>query len=119
MRACTACMCVWANRDLLFMIPQIARLRSPLARICDMLTSKPKIEPKPGDAPGEQPERFKGHIKFEDIEFTFPSEPHKQILHGVSWEVKPGEKVAFVGATGCGKSTSIKLIERFYQPNAG
>merc|ERR1711998_209683 len=49
----------------------------------------------------------------------FPSEPSKQILHNLSFKISPGEKVGFVGATGSGKSTSIKLIERFYEPQAG
>merc|ERR1711881_302038 len=42
-----------------------------------------------------------------------------QILFQLSFEVKPGERVAFVGPTGCGKSSTIKLIERFYAPQSG
>ena len=66
------------------MVPEITKVMEPLGRICDMLTSTPKIEAKPDDEPKEKPEKFKGHIKFENVEFTFPSEPHKQILHSVS-----------------------------------
>merc|ERR1719453_1601871 len=43
----------------------------------------------------------------------------KQVLHNLSFTISPGEKVGFVGSTGSGKSTSIKLIERFYEPQAG
>merc|ERR1711881_538610 len=43
----------------------------------------------------------------------------KKILFQLSFKISPGEKVGFVGATGSGKSTSIKLIERFYEPQAG
>ena len=50
----------------------------------------------------------------ERVDFTYPTEPSKQVLHDLSFTVKPGQKVAFVGSTGCGKSTSIRLIERFY-----
>merc|ERR1711988_643106 len=65
------------------------------------------------------PESFDGEIEFKNVDFTFPSEPSKQILHNLSFKISPGEKVGFVGATGSGKSTSIKLIERFYEPQAG
>merc|ERR1711988_687318 len=65
------------------------------------------------------PESFDGAIEFNNVDFTFPSEPSKQILHNLSFKISPGEKVGFVGATGSGKSTSIKLIERFYEPQSG
>merc|ERR1711959_795130 len=62
---------------------------------------------------------FRGEIEFKNVNFTFPSEPMKQILHNLCFVVRPGEKVGFVGATGSGKSTSIKLIERFYEQQSG
>lgn len=106
-------------RDIMFMTPEFMQLLLPLARVCDMLSTKPRIEPCPGAGPKLTPARFEGHIEFEEVDFTFPSEPHKQILHRVSFRVSPGEKVGFVGATGSGKSTTIKLIERFYEPSSG
>mmetsp|Transcript_92534 Transcript_92534/g.299400 ORF Transcript_92534/g.299400 Transcript_92534/m.299400 type:complete len:547 (+) Transcript_92534:1-1641(+) len=106
-------------REIMFMSPDIIKVLNPLGRVCDMLTSVPKIEPLP-DAPLKlKPKCLEGLIEFKNVEFTFPSEPNKQILHGVSFTISPGEKVAFVGSTGCGKSTSIKLIERFYEPSSG
>ena len=54
-----------------------------------------------------------------DVDFTFPSEPQKQILHKLSFVADAGSKVAFVGATGCGKSTSIQIIQRFYAQSSG
>merc|ERR1711988_977487 len=65
------------------------------------------------------PESFDGAIEFNNVDFTFPSEPSKQILHNLSFKISPGQKVGFVGATGSGKSTSIKLLERFYEPQSG
>jgi len=106
-------------RELLVLTPDILKVLNPLGRVCDMLASEPKIEPRPGDAPKLRPERITGHIVFKDVHFTYPSEPLKQILFGLSFEVRPGERVAFVGSTGCGKSSSIKLIERFYAPQSG
>jgi len=106
-------------RELMMLTPDIIKIMNPLGRICDMLASQPKIEPVPTDEPKLQPANYKGHIVFKDVDFTYPSEPQKQILFQVCFEVKPGQRVAFVGSTGCGKSSSIKLIERFYAPQAG
>jgi len=106
-------------RELMMLAPDSVKILNPLGRVCDMLSKEPKIEPLPTDAPKLKPESFSGHIVFKDVDFTYPSEPQKQILYKLSFELKPGERVAFVGTTGCGKSSAIKLIERFYSPQAG
>merc|ERR1719388_733922 len=106
-------------RDFFHVTPELVQIFQPLGRVCDMLNAKPKIEPHPDSPPLLKPETFDGEIEFTDVDFTFPSEPSKQILHNLSFKISPGEKVGFVGATGSGKSTSIKLIERFYEPQAG
>ena len=54
----------------------------------------------------------KGHIEFFDVDFAY--EEGKTILHDVSLYAKPGQKIAFVGATGAGKTTITNLINRFY-----
>uniref|UniRef100_A0A673MNA3 Bile salt export pump n=1 Tax=Sinocyclocheilus rhinocerous TaxID=307959 RepID=A0A673MNA3_9TELE len=51
--------------------------------------------------------------------FTYPSRPDIQVLNGLSVSVRPGQTLAFVGSSGCGKSTSVQLLERFYDPNSG
>jgi ABC-type multidrug transport system fused ATPase/permease subunit len=99
--------------------PELVQIFQPLGRVCDMLNAKPKIEPHPDSPPKLKPATFEGEIEFKHVDFTFPSEPSKQILHDLSFKISPGEKIGFVGATGSGKSTSIKLIERFYEPQAG
>merc|ERR1719230_601274 len=106
-------------REFFHVTPELVQAFQPLARVCDMLNSKPQIEPHPDSPPKLKPESFEGAIEFNNVDFTFPSEPTKQILHKLSFKISPGEKVGFVGATGSGKSTSIKLIERFYEPQAG
>lgn len=63
--------------------------------------------------------RFRGEIVFKDVNFTYPTERQKQILFGLSFTASPGQKVAFVGKAGCGKSTSIGLIQAFYAPDSG
>lgn len=62
---------------------------------------------------------FKGSIEFLNCKFTYPSRPDIQVLKGLSVAVKPGETLAFVGSSGCGKSTSVQLLERFYDPERG
>ncbi|GAA6048222.1 hypothetical protein JCM3770_006486, partial [Rhodotorula araucariae] len=60
-----------------------------------------------------------GHIRFENVHFRYPTRPHVPVLRGLDVEIKPGQFAAFVGASGCGKSTSIQLITRFYDPLGG
>lgn len=60
-----------------------------------------------------------GVIEFEDVHFRYPTRPDVPILRGLNLKVLPGQYVALVGASGCGKSTTIGLIERFYNPLAG
>lgn len=59
----------------------------------------------------------KGEIAFENVDFGYSSQ--RQVLHGVSFTVKPGQKVAVVGSSGSGKSTLVKLLFRFYEANKG
>ncbi|ULT80912.1 hypothetical protein L3Y34_011051 [Caenorhabditis briggsae] len=68
---------------------------------------------------GRRPEKINGKLNFDNIEFTYPTRPDVKILKGVSFEVNPGETVALVGHSGCGKSTSIGLLMRFYNQCAG
>eukprot|EP00933_Yihiella_yeosuensis_P030158 TRINITY_DN2381_c3_g1_i1.p1 TRINITY_DN2381_c3_g1~~TRINITY_DN2381_c3_g1_i1.p1 ORF type:complete len:978 (-),score=182.53 TRINITY_DN2381_c3_g1_i1:651-3584(-) len=106
-------------QDFFHVFPEVIAIFQPLGRVCDILTMKPSIEPHSGSLEKLKPERFSGAIEFKNVNFTFPSEPQKQILFNLSFSVSPGQKVGFVGATGSGKSTSIKLIERFYNPQSG
>ena len=62
-------------------------------------------------------EKIKGDIKFTDVRFGYLED--EEVLHGISFEVKAGETVAIVGATGAGKSTIINLLNRFYEINSG
>jgi len=64
-----------------------------------------------------KPERSLGHVQFDRVSFGYRKEV--PVLKEVSFEVKPGEMVAIVGATGAGKSTVVNLIERFYDPQEG
>ncbi|KAF7619944.1 ATP-binding cassette multidrug transport protein [Aspergillus flavus] len=58
-------------------------------------------------------------IDFQGIQFSYPLAPDTRILKGVSFNIRKGQFVALVGASGCGKSTMISLLERFYDPTHG
>jgi ATP-binding cassette subfamily B (MDR/TAP) protein 1 len=60
-----------------------------------------------------------GEITFENVEFFYPTRPDVQVLKGLSVTVKAGQTLALVGQSGCGKSTTIQLLERFYDGSAG
>eukprot|EP00924_Labyrinthula_sp_SR-Ha-C_P000312 snap_masked-scaffold_25-processed-gene-3.41-mRNA-1 protein AED:0.03 eAED:0.03 QI:0/-1/0/1/-1/1/1/0/614 len=63
-------------------------------------------------------EKNKPVIKFDDVYFSYPGTT-RSILNGVSFEINRNESVAFVGHSGCGKSTILRLLYRFYDPNSG
>ncbi|NXY59778.1 MDR1 protein, partial [Callaeas wilsoni] len=62
---------------------------------------------------------FEGNIEFRNIHFVYPTRPEVQVLQGLNLKVNKGQTLALVGSSGCGKSTSIQLLERFYDPVEG
>lgn len=88
----------------------------------------PYLSETPGHIPKKQELRdaqgvtyslvpLKGDVRFHDVVFGYV--PEKTILNGISLYVKPGQKIAFVGSTGAGKTTIINLINRFYEISGG
>jgi ATP-binding cassette, subfamily B (MDR/TAP), member 1 len=78
---------------------------------------KPSIDNWSPD--GEKVNNVEGTIEFRDVHFRYPTRAEVPVLRGLNLTVKPGQYVALVGASGCGKSTTIQLMERFYDPLAG
>jgi subfamily B ATP-binding cassette protein MsbA len=64
-----------------------------------------------------KPQHLNGKIEFEDVRFSYVED--EEVLRGISFEARPGETIAIVGATGAGKSTVINLLTRFYDINGG
>jgi ABC-type multidrug transport system fused ATPase/permease subunit len=62
---------------------------------------------------------LQGEVEFRDVHFRYPSRPEIEVLKGISFSVKSGEKIALVGPSGAGKSTIISLLLRFYDPQPG
>ena len=79
-----------------------------------LLEEGPEIKDLPGAQPLSSP---RGDIRFTDVHFGYDAQ--RVILHGISFQVKAGEKVAIVGPTGAGKSTISRLLLRFYDPDSG
>ncbi|KAL2787893.1 P-loop containing nucleoside triphosphate hydrolase protein, partial [Aspergillus keveii] len=74
----------------------------------------------PNSTGSKQPlENFKGEVALHEVGFSYPNRPNHPVLNGVSFDVQPGENIALVGSSGCGKSTVFALLERFYDPSSG
>ena len=71
------------------------------------------------DEKGLKPSGCTGNIKFRDVTFAYPMKKERIILNGISFEIKPNQKTALVGESGCGKTTCMQLIERFYDIESG
>ncbi|XP_032968591.1 bile salt export pump isoform X3 [Rhinolophus ferrumequinum] len=97
--------------------PSYAKAKISAARFFQLLDRRPPINVY--SSAGEKWDNFQGQIDFVDCKFTYPSRPDIQVLNGLSVSVRPGQTLAFVGSSGCGKSTSIQLLERFYDPDQG
>nr|XP_015214468.1 PREDICTED: bile salt export pump-like [Lepisosteus oculatus] len=97
--------------------PDYAKAKISAARFFQLLDQVPKINVYSEE--GEKWSNFKGDIEFTDCKFTYPARPDITVLNGLCVSVKPGQTLAFVGSSGCGKSTSVQLLERFYDPDEG
>lgn len=58
-------------------------------------------------------------MTFHGVQFRYPNRPTVPVLRGLNLEVKPGQTIALVGASGCGKSTIMALLQCFYSPDSG
>ncbi|TIN14107.1 MAG: ATP-binding cassette domain-containing protein, partial [Mesorhizobium sp.] len=96
---------------------ELSQAAGAAERLTEILTEKPAIQ-APAD-PQPLPAKAKGAISFDDVSFSYPARPDRAAVHGLSFQVKPGETVAIVGPSGAGKSTVFSLILRFYDPESG
>ncbi|XP_010765740.1 bile salt export pump-like [Notothenia coriiceps] len=97
--------------------PDYAKAKISAARFFKLLDRVPQISVYSDK--GDKWDNFKGNLEFIDCKFTYPTRPDIQVLNGLNVSVKPGQTLAFVGSSGCGKSTSVQLLERFYDPDHG
>lgn len=95
----------------------ITELQNAIAcaqRIFDLIEERPQV-PEPADA--VEMKEIKGNVKLTDVSFSY--QPNQELIKHFSLEVRPGQRVAVVGPTGCGKTTLINLLMRFYDVTGG
>jgi len=98
------------------MFIMIPRAAVSASRIAEVLSAVPSIQ-DPGH-PLHVREAERGVVEFRNVSFSYPNAEAEE-LHSVSFTARPGETVAFIGPTGCGKSTLVNLIPRFYDASGG
>ncbi|XP_031781202.1 ATP-dependent translocase ABCB1 isoform X2 [Nasonia vitripennis] len=91
--------------------------KAAASKVFSVIRRKPAINSQTDE--GRRPGDIQGSIQFKDICFEYPSRTDVKVLKGLNFSVNQGETVALVGSSGCGKSTCIQLLQRFYDPSRG
>lgn len=94
---------------------QVQKALGATERVREILREKPE----PIELAPQVKTRIRGDVTFENVAFSYPSRKEIRALKGVSFEAKAGERVAFVGKSGAGKSTIVSLLLQFYKPDSG
>lgn len=98
-------------------LPLLAKIALAAARnVRHALRSGAIVSP---NAPTAAPNTIKQGIQFKDVTFAYPTRAHHQVLKGFTLDIQPGATVALVGRSGCGKSTIVGLLEKFYTVGSG
>ncbi|KAF4019990.1 hypothetical protein G4228_011616, partial [Cervus hanglu yarkandensis] len=103
--------------ETLVLAPEYSRAKSGAAHLFALLEKKPTIDSYSQE--GKKTDMCEGNIEFREVSFFYPSRPDVLILRSLSLSIEKGKTVAFVGSSGCGKSTSVQLLQRFYDPVKG
>lgn len=97
--------------------PDMGKAKQAAQELKILFDRKPNIDSWSTD--GARLDSVEGTIEFRDVHFRYPTRPEQPVLRGLNLSVSPGQYIALVGASGCGKSTTIALLERFYDPLVG
>ena len=97
------------------MFIMVPRAEASAERILEVLNTEPSIQDPPKPV---VPRNIKGYVEFCDVEFCYPG-AEEPVLRNISFIATPGKTTAIIGSTGCGKSTLVNLIPRFYDVTGG
>ncbi|KFO56227.1 Multidrug resistance protein 1, partial [Corvus brachyrhynchos] len=98
-------------------IEAFASARGAAYTVFNIIDNEPQIDSY--SETGYKPDHIKGNLEFKNVYFNYPSRPDVEILKGLNLKINSGQTVALVGGSGCGKSTTVQLIQRFYDPKEG
>jgi len=111
---------IWAVQNPMRMLGNIMnefqRFSAASDKVMEIYYSEPQIVDKPDAV--DMPHRFAGKVEFKNVSFKY-EDGNLPVLHNISFVANPGETVAIMGETGCGKTSMIQLIPRFYEPTEG
>ena len=111
---------IWAvcnpMRQLGSILNEFQRFSAAAAKIMEIWYAEPTV--RDPEQPEELPDQLRGRLEFRHVSFTYP-DGNVPVLRDVSFTAEPGETVAIMGETGCGKTTLINLIPRFFDPTEG
>ena len=96
--------------------PNYSRVKRSAKRILQLIDGNKTLEIP---SPEKSKPKLEGKVEFDNIHFSYPIRADVPVLRGLSTTVNPGQTVAFVGHSGCGKSTFLQLLQRFYEPVSG
>lgn len=111
---------IWAianpMRQLGNVMNEFQRFSAASAKVMEIYYSEPEIK----DAPDaiDKPDRFRGEVEFKNVSFMY-SDAKLPVIEHISFKAEPGQTIAIMGETGCGKTSLIHLIPRFYEPIEG
>lgn len=105
-----------AGQASLFM-PDMAKAKVAATNLFRLLDRESKIDPAKNE--GKKVNSITGIVQAEGVKFEYPRRPEIPVLRGLDLVVQPGKTLALVGESGCGKSTIVSLLERFYDPRKG
>ena len=99
--------------------PNYGRAKTAANRIFQLIEGDFQVQKPNNSSPELKKFVVEGKVEFQDVHFSYPTREDVPVLRGLSTSILPGRTVALVGHSGCGKSTMIQLLQRFYEPHSG